>query len=384
MKTQFKLTFALLIIAQIIYGQNVNVYSKKIKTNKDTTVLIELNGETVQFVNSPDDTLYIDYDIEFKNFSKKKIRDVIEEIKIDANAINNHITIKNSVKSNRMRFFSRYNSMFARNDSTQSVISKTKTNILDEIAEIKSYESFYLEYVKTKYKNDTERREKLLKKYNRFSSRKNNKRSFVIKLPKHIKLDISTKGTQIKFKNDFENEISLRLNNGRLYANKLSNTKNKLKVYNSIVLINALNGGELTFDNVKKSLIGSIDNVSLNSEFSKIEIGEIMTHVQITDFTSKFIIHNFLSSFKFFNMNTEYSEVNMFLPKNMSYYVETFGYDTVHYWEGISAEVESAIKNEPTTMLVVGKETNPNKIKINTRHGIIRLGKDSIDFAEKN
>ena len=122
----------------------------------------------------------------------------------------------------------------------------------------------------------------------------------------------------------------------------------------------------------------------MNSEFSKIEIGEIKSNVEITDFTSKFIIHNFSSSFKSFNMNTEYSEVNMFLPKNMSYYLETFGNDTVHYKNGITTEITPSRKNESSKMMTIGKVTNPNKIKINTTHGIIRLGEDSIDFGEEN
>jgi hypothetical protein len=345
MKTQFKLTFAILIIVQFTFGQNVNVYSKKIKTNKNTTILIELYGETVQFVNSPDDNLYIDYDIEFKNFSNKKIREVIDEIKIEANAINNHITIKNIVKSNRMRILSRYNSMFIRIDSTQNVISKTKNNILDEIAEIKSYESFYLEYIKTKYKNDTERREKLLRKYNRFSNRKNNKRSFVIKLPKHLKVDISTKGTQIKFRNDFENEISLRLNDGRLYANKLSNTKNKFKVDNSIVLINALHGGELTLDNVKKSLIGNIDHVKLNSDFSKIEIGQIGKNVTITDFNSQYILYNWAKNFDALELFSEYSKIHFFKPKT-DYSFKAVGYNAKHFHNNIEVQLQTKTKKE--------------------------------------
>ncbi|MGB1232180.1 MAG: hypothetical protein ACPG5M_08065, partial [Winogradskyella sp.] len=81
-------------------------------------------------------------------------------------------------------------------------------------------------------------------------------------------------------------------------------------------------------------------------------------------------------------MNTEYSEINVFYPKNKDYYNETFGYNTVHYINNAISKTPTQSKNKFSKMLVLGSETSPNKIKINTTHGIIRFGEDFINIEE--
>jgi hypothetical protein len=81
-------------------------------------------------------------------------------------------------------------------------------------------------------------------------------------------------------------------------------------------------------------------------------------------------------------MNTEYSEINMFLPEDMEYYIETFGHDTVHYHPDSMTEIPPSRKNKSSRMMIYATSTDSNKIKINTVHGIIRIGQDFIDFGE--
>jgi len=140
--------------------------------------------------------------------------------------------------------------------------------------------------------------------------------------------------------------------------------------------------GSYSFANVRQVRIGKLKNTSINSEFTKVEIGEIGKKVEIVDFTSKYLIHNFSKGFGNFKMNTEYSEINLFFPEDKEYYIDTFGHDTFHRFDGVKGAVTTSLKNESTKMLVIGKETNPNKIRINTVHGIVRLGEDFINLGE--
>ena len=84
------------------------------------------------------------------------------------------------------------------------------------------------------------------------------------------------------------------------------------------------------------------------------------------------------------NLETDYTEINLFSPENMDYYLETFGFDTMHYKKGTTTKFKSNRKNKPSKMMVIGNENYPNKIKINTTHGIIRFGEKRIDFGEEN
>ena len=61
-------------------------------------------------------------------------------------------------------------------------------------------------------------------------------------------------------------------------------------------------------------MIGTVYNASIISEFSKIEIGEIREGTSITDFNSTYWFYNWSGDFKKFDMQAEYSKVNMFKP----------------------------------------------------------------------
>jgi hypothetical protein len=73
MKTlQFKLWMLLLISSLTLVAQKENIYKKSYKTDKNTTALLKLTGGTVKIETSPDDNFYLEYNIEFNNYSKRK------------------------------------------------------------------------------------------------------------------------------------------------------------------------------------------------------------------------------------------------------------------------------------------------------------------------
>jgi hypothetical protein len=394
MKTQFKVIAFFLLATSLLFGQEESLDSKSFDINATTTALLKFSsgGGTVEIEESEDDKFYIVHSIEFKNYSNRKKEKVIKEIRnryeFDAKMADNHITTTYKNKTNRRSAFSidsYMNSGYIRNNKNDSIINhKLNKAFVDEIIEAKTPGFRFINFItNSKYLSEG-RKQRAVERFEKDTNAKTYHVKVKIKVPKNLNVTINSKYTKIMLSGNLKNKFSIRCNGGRLFVDGFENQGNVIKIKDGIILMNSMSGGELTFNNARNAFIGELRDVTLNSEFSKIEIGKIENNVEITDFTSKFIIHNFSSSFISFNMNTEYSEVNMFLPKNMSYYVETFGKDTVHYKNGITTEITPSRINEPSKMMTIGKITNPNKIKINTTHGIIRLGEDSIDFGEEN
>jgi len=393
MKIQFKIVAFFLIISSFVFAQKEILYSKSFETNTATTVLLILNsGGTIEIEESEDYKFHVEYSIEFENYSTRQKEKLIKEIRnrydIAASMADNHITTSYENKSNRRNAFSMdsyMNSRYIRHKKNDSLINhKLKDAFVQEMVETKTPKFAFTNVISNSKYLSEGRKKRAVERFGKETNAKRRPVRVKIKIPKNLNVTINSKYTKVILKGNLKNQFSIRCNGGRLFADRFENKTNVIKVKDGIIIMESMSGGELSLINSRQALLGTLDNLKLDSEFSKIEIGEIESNVEITDFTSKFIVHNFSSSFNSFKMNTEYSEVNMFLPKNMSYYVETFGNDTVHYKNGIPTEITPSGKNEPSKMMTIGKVTNPNKIKINTTHGIIRLGEDSIDFGEEN
>jgi hypothetical protein len=391
MKTQFKILFVLLITMQIVLGQNVNVFSKSFKTDKNTTAYIEIPDGSVKFVASPDDSIHIEYDVNFIKLPKKEHKGILENTRVEATKENNYIIIKKhpNIKIpsdlSHITVFSLDKLIYTKKDTTENATRKLKADVLNEITEIKSYKSFHEAKAKIIYANDLKRKERLLKKAAKWQENRNFERNFIIKVPKHISLKIVAKGSLLNFYDEFDNQLSIRLDYGRLYINRIKNPKNELKINNSLLVARNISGGKLETDRVFKALIAELNNVDIESEFSKIEIGEIAKDVTITDFNSKFYLYNFSNDFETLNINSEYSEINLFLPKDMSYQLTTFGNYTKHFVDNELVDFPIDKNKTNTKMLDLnqkGNDNNLNAIKINTINGIIRIAKDVIELGQ--
>ena len=76
------------------------------------------------------------------------------------------------------------------------------------------------------------------------------------------------------------------------------------------------------------------------------------------------------------------TEINLFFPEKSEYFIETYGYNTVHYWAKLITEIPPSRKKENSKMMVIGDKENPNKIKIHITNGIVRFGEDFIDIGK--
>lgn len=392
MKFQFRIITLYLLTTSFLFGQKEVVFSKSFNTNSTTSALLTFNigGGTVEIEESEDDKFYVEHSIEFTNHSDRKKEKIIKEIKskydITANMVDNYITTTYENNNNRRGSFRIdyfMSSGYIRNRKNDSLIDyKTHKTFIEDLIETKTPGFNYINFIKNSKYLTEGRKQRHIERYEKNIKTKRYHVKVKFRIPKSLNITINSKFTKLVLSGNLKNRFSIRCNGGRFFADGFDNKDNIIKIKDGIIIMQSMKGGELTLNSTRHAVLGKLSNVRLDSEYSKLEIGRIVENVEITDFTSKFIIHNFLEDFSNFKMNTEYSEINMFFPKNKDYYLETFGYDTAHYWDGITTEIPPSRKNKPSKMMVIGEETNPNKIKINTVHGIIRFGEDFIDFGE--
>ena len=168
------------------------------------------------------------------------------------------------------------------------------------------------------------------------------------------------------FNLDLESLLKVTARNTSFKFQNISNSLNTFDIVNGNFRCNSLNGGSYKFDHVDDVQVAELKDVTFDNEFTTTKIGEVGENVEINDFTN-------------FKMDTAYSEINLFFPEDMDYYIETYGHNTVHYYGDIITEIAPSRENVSSKMMVIGNDTSPNKILINTTHGIIRFGQDFID-----
>jgi len=391
MTTLFKITSLMLITSALVNAQNSpdfemdekhTIYKESFSTNDNTTLVLNLKSTAAQVYESTDNNVYIEYTKEFNNTGKKRIKRQLEFLEVAGKKQGNKITY--SVKPKNEIRYSVYNfedlvleraekKEFLKDSTIKPVIRKSLDSIFQEIRvsdlvyRNKLYGALKIKVRSPRYKKNMQ-----------FTISK-----MIIKIPKNVHVRATLENSNLVFFDDFNNRATMNIRNSKLRFKKVGNPLNIVDMDNGYFRALEVNTGKYSFANVRQILIGKLSNTYINSEFANAEIGEIGQGNKILDFNSKFWFYNFSKDFVSFNLNTDYTEINLFNPKDKNYYLETFGYDTVHYWnDGISGEVKSDIPNESVKMLVIGKESNPNKIQINTTHGIIRFGEDFIDFGE--
>lgn len=316
MKLLFKnLLIALILLStQFNKAQEVTMISKSFTVNEQSQLLIEIDNETIDIIESPDDKVHVDYRFNFNNQTNKVKRRFTDNFKIKDSVTGNLIRLQNKSRYPRYRSIGlMYNTLYKKTIDTANTNYKIKSVNDFNIEKQKSlsYNSFYEEYFNERYKDDAERREKLQKKYNRWS-RKKTEKNFVIKVPKGLKIDINGNSTILKFKGVIKNKLNIKIKDGRIYGESLNNEENSFNIDNTFVFISNLNGGRVVFDSAKKVSLGTISNVTIESSYSRIEIAQLISSNKITDFSSTYILYNNQKKSAPLDMKTEYSKVHYF------------------------------------------------------------------------
>lgn len=385
MKNQFKLLLLILITSVIGNAQVKEIFNKSYDAKDLKSLNLQFNGTYVELSLSEDDKVHFDYTLEFENYSKKELESKLNEIKTEA-------TIKDGV----LEF--KTSGSEAKNDVSYSL--ETLYGIEFEGDFINFKEETNREFRKSKQYflaiNSSSRGKSLkefLKKYSEVDEKGNKRKintrnvkilrtKFFIKLPPEIMIRVMAENSNLIFKNDIKNQLVVNARTTNLKFQNIQNPFNVLDVVNGNFRANFLEGGTYKFTHVDEVQVAQLKKVDVDTEFSNVKVGEIAEKVRIVDFNSKFWFHNFSQDFKEFKMESDYSEINLFFPEKSEYFIETFGYNTVHYWGDIITEIPPSRKKERSKMMLIGEELNPNKIKINITNGIIRFGKDFIDVKK--
>ncbi|WP_412986048.1 hypothetical protein [Pontimicrobium sp. IMCC45349] len=335
MKSLFNLKLLLLyFVATHGLAQNEHIYHEVLETNPNSEAIFNLKNTTVYIIPSTDGKMYFDYQVKFENYSNKERKSVLEGITVNAEKFENTITLvsKNITKTPKVAIHYNSNNGLT---MTDDFFGFNKSDSLKVFR--KSKDSL----VKVMNKNPLNSSDWFFKKFKELDKNGKTKRissknvkiirsTFIIKVPPYIPLTIQGTDTQITFGDDIQNEIHLDLKRGFLKAKVLANNNNHIKVKDASCKIETILGGSLIFNNVKNGIIGSLDDVTIDSEFSDIEIGEVGKDNRIKDFNSTYWFYNFTDDFKVFKVNAEYSKLKLFYPVK-DFELSAIGHNTIHY-----------------------------------------------------
>jgi len=376
----FKICGLILITSASLFAQKKTVYSESFSADKNTTAIFNLENTTVSIQASTDGKVHFDYTLEFDGYSKKDIEEKLQTIKVEATKFENHITlVSNSVTqiSNVTFAYDAPKGLVLDNVDWQknndSIVRKSRDSIVEEIR----YNAFGKINAPFKYFSD---RFKTTDDNGKLENvRKGNvkilRSQFVIKIPPYLQLKINGKDAQITMRDDSMNELSVVLKRGYFYAKQLINEYNLFKIENANLRAEGLVGGSYDFNNISKGLIGSLQNVKVTSEFSKIQIGELREKVSITDFNSEYFFYNWNMNFKRFDLFSEYSKIHLFYPKDNDFSMKVMGNNTKSmYGKDFEINMQPTSKGEKYSMMerkAKGEGHYSGAINFDIIHGII-------------
>lgn len=349
-QSTFRFCMLMLITSSFTFAQKKVLYNQSFEVNKGASVIFNLDNTAVGVEESTDGKVHFNYSVEFNNYSKKEIAKFIEQINVEVTQFDNHITLKASSTSkiaDQAYEFDAHNgivfdSIFLKDNKNENkAFRKSKDSVIYEI----SNPNF--NFLLSKFKMiDSDGKKKDIN----YDKIKMYKSQFVIKVPKDVKLTFNGKDSQITFRSSLTNDISMSIKHGFFKGKQLSNTRNKFKIEDATFKTESISGGSYDFINVRQGLIGSIDKVIINSEFSKIEIGEIKQDVMITDFNSEYWLYNWSKNFQQFDLYSQYSKLYYFYPET-DYSLKVVGNNTVNYVGNMKIDMQPTKKGEKYLMM---------------------------------
>ncbi len=376
MKNSFRIAVLAFITSITVQAQEFEVFTRSIPTNSDTELVLDLENTYVAIETSNDNTIQFNYKVEFKNYSKRQVKKIVDDIITSIDTKDNKVIFKTNSNKAMLRLSYAFNTAISFNfdkiKSNDTIFKKSKLNFNKELNEATKLKmTNLLNKIKTLDANGKETKLNL-------KTVKIQKSDFTIKVPSHIKITIKAKNSQITFQGKMAQLMDIYSERSTINGGNFTNTKNNLRFTGGTVTINELNGGAYTFKDVNTIKLGKLQDVYASCEFSDLEIGEISNNVQIKDFNSKFLIHNFSENFKALKMLSEYSKISMFYPTT-DFSLQTYGVNTVHYTSGLKTEIAPSKSGKKSKMMLIGNpDTSKHKIELDISHGIVKLGEDYI------
>lgn len=351
------------------------VFKKSYKTDANTILNLNLKYAGVIIEESPNDSIYFNYDMVFGRYSKGARRNIKNQPKIKESQKENLINfeMKNSNFLGSQHFFtfddvSEKLNWFIKDITKKPTISslkyKTIENIVDEIKN--SQINILNNYRKKQYTESLNTKSVKLKK--------TVIQYFIIKVPKHIKIRLKAFDSNININYNMTSSFVLNSFKSILKFKELSGLNNRIIASKGVIEAQEIAHARLELIDLERTKIGTIKNTDFITETSRIEIGEVGENVKFTDFNSKMHLFNFTESFSDFNFKGDYSELNFYNVKEQNYSMDVFGFNTTLNLNKVKTTF-TVSEGKKTTKILEKKPKNNslNKIDIKLKNGILNI-----------
>ncbi|WP_430408633.1 hypothetical protein [Kordia sp.] len=365
-----------------LMAQSQKKYQKNFTVDKNTKLKFETRNIDVTFKIWNRDEVKVDFVVDFKNYSEEEIKHVSNGIVVVATmqstmGDSNYLLIKNASPTSigKLSYQLKEGEIHIENMSwekdepnkyrTVKDINKEISGDSNDFYDLDGYVVFKNDSVALKdIKNSNHR------KIQSISS------SYEIYLPAYMMMDIMANQANINFDGKFTNHIQGAFYDSQLRASEFDNENNSFTFINGSVKVKKIKGGSFAFKNVTNGLLGQLENVMMQTEFSKFNIGEITKNVQFKDFKSNFFIYNLGENFELINMVCEYSDIKMYAIKDQKYFMEAVGNNAVLNDHGTKIIMQPNRDGKKFKMFTRGKDdvaTRKNTFKLDLIHGFVSL-----------
>lgn len=354
------------------------VLKNSFETDKNTILNLDVDNVTIQFEESNDNKIRLDYSIVFKNNSEELIYKVFKDIEAkvskDKNVVN--LKVKNSMLLGELynldvnpttdldRFKKLMKDYYKKRKENQSLY-KSKDGLLSEIEFSLGPDLHdYFKRLKKKYPNK-----------NFGKSGRKFQQKFIIKAPKNLKIKIKALHSRITFHYDIDRPIEVSTFLTYLKFKKIHNAENKFNLTNGLFQSKEIIGGIYNLKDLRKTVIGSISNAKIGAETSKIQIGEIGENVEVNDFNSKIYFYNFSNQFNQFKYTGDYSKLFFYDVKASNYSMNVYGHNTTLNMNNKKTAF-GVSKEKKTTKILDKKAKNNNSsgnIELELKNGILNI-----------
>jgi hypothetical protein len=363
-------------------AQSQKKYQKTFSVDKNTKLNFATTNIDVTFKVWDRDEVKVDFEINFKNYTAEEEKHISNGIVVYAAmqstmGDSNYLEIKNASPTSIGNFSYQLNdghirveNMFAKkNEPNQyKTVSAINKMISQNGTGFQDLEGFMV------FKNDSIALKDI--KTSNHKGIQSIQSTYEIYVPSYIMMNLHVNRANVYFEGKFSNTIVGSFQESNLNADELTNKDNSIAFMNGSIKIKKAIGGGYMFKFLTYGLFGQLENVMMQTEFSKIIIGEVTKNVEISDFKSDFLIHNLGKNFESINMMCEYSDIKLYTIKDQNYYMEAVGNNAVMNDNGMKIVMQPNRNGEKFKMFSRGKdndETRKNMFKLDLIHGFITL-----------
>lgn len=381
-KILYNLVIMLFIGSFGLMAQSQKKYQKTFTVDKHTRLNFATRNIDVTFKVWDKDEVKVDFEINFKNYTAEEEKHISNGINVSATmqstmGDSNYLEIRNASPTSigklsyQIKKGEIYIANFNKEEKTPNSY-KTVSALNREISENSTGFNDLEGYVV--FTNDSVALKNI--KNSNHKGIQSIQARYEIYVPSYLMMNLHVTNANIHFDGKFTNHIEASFEQSKLLASELNNEQNSISFMNGSVKVKKMVGGSYAFRNITEGLIGQLDNVVMQTEFSKFRFGELTENVRIKDFKSDFMIYNLGENFKTIDMMCEYSDIKLYTAIDQNYYMEAMGNNAVLNDNGVKVIMQPNRNGEKLKMFTRGindKENNKNTFKLDIIHGFVTL-----------